>query len=73
MTLAAPDPGAPDAGLMQGQARQAEKQQTGYREPRVGGGAGGIDRYVFLHAIIWLHYQPAYFICTCFGYWSCGR
>jgi hypothetical protein len=28
---------------MQGQARQAEEQQTGNREPRVGGGAGGID------------------------------
>src|SRR5712691_5803490 len=42
-TLAAPDPGAPDTSLMQGQARQAEEQQTGYGEPRVGGGSGGID------------------------------
>ena len=42
-SLAAPDPGAPDAGLMQGQARQADEEQIGYREPRVGGGAGGID------------------------------
>ena len=41
--LAAPDPGAADAGLMQGQAGQADEQQIGYREPRVGGGTGGID------------------------------
>ena len=41
--LAAPDPGASDAGLMQGQAGQADEQQIGYREPGVGRGAGGID------------------------------
>src|SRR5689334_3664014 len=41
--LAAPDPDAADAGLMQGQAGQADEQQIGYREPRVGGGTGGID------------------------------
>src|ERR1700748_2175097 len=28
---------------MQGQARQADEQQIGYREPRVGGGTGGVD------------------------------
>ena len=33
--LSAPDPGASDACLMQGQADQAEKQQVGDREPRV--------------------------------------
>ena len=41
--LAAPDPGAADAGLMQGQAGQADEQQIGYRELRAGGGTGGID------------------------------
>jgi hypothetical protein len=43
LRLAAPDPDAADTGLMQGQAGQADEQQIGYREPRVGGGTGGID------------------------------
>jgi hypothetical protein len=41
--LSAPDPGASDACLMQGQADQAEKQQVGDGEPRVCGSARGID------------------------------
>ena len=34
--------------------------------------AGGIDRYIFLYAVVWLYDKPAYSICICSGYWYCG-